>query len=222
MLNSKDSIKKKSKGSIKIVLLILFGAILIVNNMHKGQGARELQAGISEEIVRFHVRANSDSEEDQQLKLKVKDAVVSYLQKKLKNAKNINEAKKIMVVEMPQLEKISKRIIKKNGYSYNCQVILGQDNFPVKMYGDMTFPAGKYEALQVLIGSACGKNWWCVMFPTLCFVDSTYMVVPDDSKKLLKNVLSEEEYKSLVLSGDAEIEYKFKIEEWWHKIWGKK
>ena len=92
---------------------------------------------------------------------------------------------------------------------------LGTCYFPVKEYGDLTFPAGEYKALKVNIGKSEGKNWWCVMYPTLCFVDSTYQNVPDESKEKLKENLTEEEYDSLLTGGD-EVEYGFKIFDFFH------
>ena len=80
----------------------------------------------------------------------------------------------------------------------------------MKQYGDMTFPAGEYKALKVNIGRHEGKNWWCVMYPTLCFVDSTYQIVPEESKEKLKENLSKEEYESLLTKGEG-VEYGFKI-----------
>ncbi len=91
--------------------------------------------------------------------------------------------------------------------------IIGESYFPVKEYGDLTFPAGDYEALRVRLGSSEGRNWWCVMYPALCFVDSTYQVVPETSKEQLKQNLTEEEYNSLLDGGDG-VSYSFKIVEW--------
>lgn len=156
-----------------------------------------LQSGIAEQIIRFHVLANSDSEEDQQLKKQVKTEVVSYLQEKLKVAKTKVEAEKIIRQEEGQIQKIAKNKIASEGYSYDVEVKLEPHYFPIKNYGDLTFPSGDYEALRVLIGKAEGRNWWCVMFPSLCFVDESYGVVPDESKEKLQHVLTEEEYQEL-------------------------
>ena len=165
--------------------------------------------------------ANSDANVDQEVKLVVKDKVVKYMQGKLADASTREEAKKIMKDEIPAIKKIAQKTVKKEGYGYSCDVIYHKRNFPIKVYGDLTFPAGEYEALDVILGSAQGKNWWCVMFPTLCFVDGTYSIVPDDSKQQLKEVLTEEEFKAISSEKNVKVKYTFKLKEWYDKIMNK-
>lgn len=211
--------KKKSNTVRCMILLCMcmagFGYTLLHNEKNT-----DVQKEIAKEIIRFHVIANSDKEVDQNVKLIVKDEVVKYMQGKLAHAKSKPEAKKVMKQEMPKIRKIAQRTLKKEGYEYSCNVFYREREFPVKMYGDLTFPAGKYEALDVVLGNAKGKNWWCVMFPSLCFVDGTYSYVPDKSKGKLKNVLTEDEYKTISESGDIDmkVEYKLKISELWGKL----
>ena len=106
-----------------------------------------------------------------------------------------------------------KTYIKKNGYNYNVNVQVGKADFPTKYYGDITLPAGTYDALKVQIGDAKGQNWWCVMFPPLCFVDVSTGIVPDNSKQELKQSLDDEEYALISKTDDNEISFKFKIVE---------
>ena len=169
-----------------------------------------LQTGIAEDIIRFHVIANSDSTEDQELKLTVKDTLVRYLSPFLSNTDTIEEARTIMVAHMTLLQEVAEATIKKYGYNYPVKVSLENCYFPMKVYGDYTFPPGTYEALRVQIGEAQGKNWWCVMFPPLCFVDETYSIVDEESGKKLKTLLTEEEYNTLV-SKKTPIKIKFKL-----------
>lgn len=178
------------------VCLLLSSVILILVTKQQFYN-QYLQSGIAEQIIRFHVLANSDSEEDQCLKRQVKTEVVSYLQDKLNVAKTKEEAETIIRQEEEQIQKIAKNKITSEGYSYDVEVKLEPHYFPIKKYGDLTFPSGQYEALRVLIGKAEGRNWWCVMFPSLCFVDESYSVVPEESKEKLQHVLTEEEYEEL-------------------------
>jgi stage II sporulation protein R len=133
----------------------------------------ELTKSLSNKLIRFHVLANSDSVEDQTLKLKVRDRVLDYIAPKLRKAKSLEESRKILKLENETIKKIAYEVIKQNGYSYTVKTILSSENFPIKSYGNITLPQGKYEAYRILIGKGNGQNWWCVMFPPLCFVDVT-------------------------------------------------
>ena len=105
-------------------------------------------------------------------------------------------------------------ILKAEGFDDTVSVSLKERYFPVKKYGQYTFPEGEYEALCIEIGKAEGKNWWCVLYPRLCFVDSLYAVVPDQSEEELTGVLSEEEYNAVFKSPDTKIEVKSRVLEW--------
>lgn len=159
--------------------------------------AREIQQNIASQIIRLHVIANSDMQNDQNLKLMVRDSVIEDMQSALKDASSVNEARNILIKAMPQIQRKAEETIQTAGYDYPVSLSLNKRYFPVKVYGDLTFPAGEYEALCLEIGKASGRNWWCVLFPSLCFVDETYAVVPDESKEKLQDSLSEEEYATL-------------------------
>lgn len=183
-------------------VVILFGVLTAVGVMAaaaltvRGKAAG-IQQGIAGEILRFHVIANSDSKEDQALKLKVRDAVVEYMKDLLEGAEDLEETKGRVAERLADVEELAMRIVEKEQAGYPVHAELTECYFPRKSYGDCTFPAGRYEALRICIGKAEGKNWWCVLFPNLCFVDSIHAVVPEEQKKELKNVLTEEEYESL-------------------------
>lgn len=177
----------------------------------------QLQEGIAKEIIRLHVIANSDSDEDQQLKYQVKDALVQALKPYLNEAHDIEEAQDILKHKLPLIQEISSHVIEENGYKYMVTASLSPSYFPTRVYGGYTFPPGSYEALQVKIGDAQGKNWWCVMFPPLCFVDETYSIVDKDSEEKLKYLLSEEEFEELK-NDKTKIKVKFKILDYIKKL----
>lgn len=124
-------------------------------------------------LIRFHVLANSDSKEDQELKLKVRDGIIEYLTPILKDSTSLEESREILNREDKKVKQIANKIIKENGYSYKVESDFGKENFPDKTYGNIMLPQGEYEAYRILIGEAEGQNWWCVMFPPLCFIDVT-------------------------------------------------
>ena len=161
----------------------------------------------------MHVIANSDSKEDQELKLKVRDELLSYMNIISKDSTSKQEAMQIVNEHKEEFTQIAKKVIKENGYNYTVNVQIGKADFPTKYYGDITLPAGTYDALKVQIGEAKGQNWWCVMFPPLCFVDVSTGIVPDNSKQELKQSLDNEEYDLISKTDNNEISFKFKIVE---------
>lgn len=200
--------KKYIKG---MIIILIFAAVLFMKNEENEE--ERIQKSIASHIIRLHVVANSDSEKDQQLKISVKDKIVAGLQEKLKDADNLNDARTIIRNETERIEQMAIEEMRKQGYDYIATASLGNSYFPIKKYGDLTFPAGEYEALRVQIGEAKGQNFWCVMYPTLCFVDSTYQVVPEESKEELKHTLTDEEYQAL-LGEDKSVTFGFKLLDW--------
>ncbi len=158
----------------------------------------KIQENIADNIIRLHVIANSDTETDQLLKLKVRDGIIGQLQESIANTEAVSDAERLLASQENTIKKSALDIVADNGFNYPVSVSLEKKYFPVKSYGDLVFPAGNYKALCVKIGNAKGRNWWCVLFPSLCFVDETYAVVPENSKEKLKAALSDEEYKSLI------------------------
>lgn len=160
------------KKKLIIVCLFLFvvtGWLTLLKIDSKDENA-SLQ---KKELIRLHVLANSDSFSDQALKLKVRDGVLSYLAPYLENIDSVEKAQSILVEHEKDIEGVATQIVLNSGAAQSVQVQLGTFEFPIKSYGEMTLPAGKYEAMRILIGEAQGKNWWCVLFPPLCFVDIT-------------------------------------------------
>lgn len=203
----------------KTLAFYIIGALcVIIFPFTHERGNPQLQEHIAEEIIRFHVIANSDTDADQALKLKIKDQVVLFLRDKLMETENIEEARDIINTNLDLVEDTAKQVMENEGYDYTVKASLAFCDFPVKQYGDMYFPAGKYEALRVELGRAEGKNWWCVMFPSLCYVDETYDVITEDNKEQFKEILTQEEYESLFQSKEPPIFYKSKIMEWLNKV----
>lgn len=169
----------------------------------------ELQKDIAEKILRFHVIANSNLDEDQALKLKVKDAVVDYIAPYLTETMSLDETKSVINSHKDNILAVANNVVRENGYDYNVTASITTCYFPIKSYGDITLPAGDYEAFRIEIGEASGKNWWCILYPPLCFVDVSYGIVPDSSKLLLQNILDEQEYNAITEASDTEYSFRF-------------
>ena len=145
---------------------------------------------ISNNVFRLHVIANSDSVEDQNLKYIVRDSVIDFVNSSTSNVTCKEEL--IENLNLDAIRNIAQNTVWAHGYSYPVTVELGHFDFPTKVYGDVSLPAGFYDALRVKIGDSAGQNWWCVMFPPLCFVDVSSGIVPDSSKEILEENLDSE------------------------------
>lgn len=124
-----------------------------------------------DEIIRLHVIANSDSPFDQNVKIKVRNALLDYLTPRLEAVSSANKAHDIINLHQAAIVKIANEVLSANNAGYNAKMETGVYDFPIKAYGAAILPAGKYQAVRILLGQASGKNWWCVLFPPLCFID---------------------------------------------------
>ena len=197
--------KKERIGYIGIGILVC--AALMCGILYTK--AAWLQHDISEKVLRFHVLANSDDEADQNLKLAVRDAVGSYMQKKLAGVDDLEECAQIVNGNLDQIREVAAETIAQNGYDYDVTAELEYTSFPVKSYGSYTFPAGEYEALRVVIGEGKGHNWWCVMYPNMCFSGGMYEVVDEQAGEKLREVLTTEEYEKVLAEGNYQIQLKY-------------
>jgi len=218
-------LKKIKVVTLGILILSMFCAIIStsglagrVNNSNKITAEQ-----FADKIIRLHVIANSNSPEDQQLKLKVRDAIVSEFNSKFQHIDDITLSRKLIQENLTYIETLAKDVIEKSGQNYEVKAVFGKFPFPTKTYGYVTLPAGEYEALRVIIGSGKGANWWCVLFPPLCFVDitqgeskdkTTFAKSPAETQQELKVI---EAYKS----ANDQIEIRFKLQELWQETKGK-
>ncbi|HBP65186.1 MAG TPA: stage II sporulation protein R [Desulfosporosinus sp.] len=172
------------KGVKIIVAFAIIGALMldiIGGTMHNASAMEaynnnntmnESQVSPSpDQLIRFHVLANSDSEKDQELKRAVRDAILKEVSPRLAVSKSLNESRQIIKQIRPDMETIGRSVVKMWGKDYSVNTEYGNFMFPTKSYGSLVLPAGNYEALRVVIGEGQGSNWWCVLFPALCFVD---------------------------------------------------
>jgi stage II sporulation protein R len=184
----------------------------------------EYQSRLSSELVRFHVRANSDSEEDQWLKCRVRDGVVESLSQAMSGAASRDEALAMIQADSGMIAEAARNVLKDNGSEYEVSVYVCREYFPVREYGEIVLPAGEYDALRIDIGEAKGHNWWCVLYPRLCFSDLSQTggsdgaldaAFTDEAKKQLQESLSAEDYDRLVGGQDDEgVKYRFRILTW--------
>ena len=188
---------QKSKSYVVLLALV---CLIVISNVEVSERIDK------DSLIRIHVLANSNSEADQQLKLQVKDDVVRYLQPMLEQSGSIEESRQIIQNHLTQIEQTARRTLQQYNSDYNVTLQYGHFDFPIKYYGSFSLPSGSYEALRILIGEGQGRNWWCVLFPPLCFTDSsvsssgkytgqtpdTELVVKFKSVEWLKNLAEKE------------------------------
>lgn len=210
---------KKKLNFIFILTILVFIYIALLSFNY----SIAISSNLSDSVFRLHIIANSDSSADQELKLKVRDKIIEYMNTLTSNSSDKKDVISIVNNHLDSFKEIALNTIKENGYNYDVNIEIGNFHFPTKSYGDISFPAGNYDALKIEIGDAIGQNWWCVLFPPLCFVNSSTGVVPDDSKNTLKENINSESYE-IISEGNnsndntSDIKIKFKIIEFFNNF----
>jgi len=195
----------------KLLFSLMLSIILTFFLSHYSQSIRQ---NIADNVVRLHIIANSDDEEDQSVKLKIRDRLLNELSPELSGAKDVKESKKLIGKNLRKVEAIANDEIKKNNLNYTAYAYMGKSRFPTKYYNNLAFPCGEYTALKVVLGKGEGHNWWCVMYPPLCIVDGD-TVMSGENSDMLKDSLSEESAE--IISND-DVQIKFKIVELFQSI----
>ncbi len=210
---------KKKLNFILILTLLIFLYIVLLSFNY----SQSISCNLSDSVLRLHIIANSDSSTDQELKLKVRDNIIEYINTLTSSYSDKKDVISMVNNHLDSFKEIALNTIKENGYNYDVNIEIGNFHFPTKSYGDISFPAGNYDALKIEIGDAIGQNWWCVLFPPLCFVNSSTGVVPDDSKNTLKENINSESYEIISEGNNSNdntsaIKIKFKIIEFFNNF----
>ena len=164
------------------------------------------EAAIYDNVLRLHVLANSDSSEDQALKLEVRDRILEETATLFKDCKTKDEAREAVESNLDKIREIAEQTVREAGYDYSVSVSLGEEEYPTKNYEECCFPAGEYLSLRVMIGEAEGENWWCVLFPPLC-IDAA-----GESREVFAEVgLTDEQYSFITETDNAQYKVRFKL-----------
>lgn len=177
-------------------------------------GTKKVQAQIADRVIRFHVRANSDGLKDQEMKLKVRDKVICETKKYLEGCSSKKEAEYIILKHKGEIERTAKKVLEEEEKGIEVKVSYQKEKFPLRIYGEYAFPPGVYDALRIDIGKADGKNWWCIMYPSLCYLDETEEIFDSRARKSLEKVVGEKAYYELRMRDKkGKIKIKWKIYE---------
>lgn len=206
-------IKKFKILSVILLLSFITVGIIFASN------SENTKSELADNLIRLHVVANSDSPEDQELKNHIKDEIIKYMKDELKGVRDIDKSREIINNNLKYIKSIAEDEIKRQGKDYDVNVSLGDYPFPTKVYSDISLPAGIYQALRVSIGEGVGENWWCVLFPPLCFVDATHGTVSESFKEDLEEIVESDKDKYYIFASEKSdvkeisIEFKFKLVE---------
>lgn len=203
---SLDEQKKSVRRLISLCfLLVLFcGALMCIPT--------EADASLYDRVIRFHVIANSDAEEDQALKLKVRDCVVNKYADKLSGYTSKEVAERELGSYLDEIEHYVNEVIKNEGYAYTCQVRLGSEFYNRTEYESFSMPSGNYTSLRIIIGEGAGKNWWCVLFPPFCTraaIKETEKV--EDEEVFIEAGFTSEQYKIITQTEKPKYRIKFRL-----------
>ncbi len=179
------------------MVIAIFATGILTWNIFLNLETKSTVSVLSHSAIRFHILANSDSVSDQALKMRVKESVVNYIYEKTGDFKTVDEAKNFILNNDKAIKSMATKTIADNGYDYTVSSTFGFSDFPVKTYGDVIFPKGTYTSYTIKIGNGKGHNWWCVLYPPLCFVDVSTGVLPDNSKEKLRDSLSDTQYHTV-------------------------
>lgn len=167
-----------------------------------------VMADLSDHLVRLHIIADSNSEEDQRIKLLVRDAI-------------IEQTREQGQMSLEEVQSLAEHVLRENGFSYHARAEYGMFQFPRKMYDNIILPQGWYTGVRVVLGEGGGQNWWCVMYPPLCFTQETTGVLDENGQRQLADTLDAESYELITQNEDVEIEMKLKIVELVQKALGR-
>lgn len=192
----------KMMGALALALCLCMAVTAYSDNV---------QNDLQDNLIRLHIIADSDSDADQAVKLKVRDAVLKSVGDRLSSGDR-EECKEEIINNLGKIEEIADNVLRENGFSYTAHAEYGKFPFPEKTYKSMTLPAGEYYGVRVVLGSGGGHNWWCVMYPPLCFKEGEEVTLSRESEKILRESLDSDTYE-IITQKNNEVVVKFKVVE---------
>lgn len=208
-MNSKQFLVFLLTFSILTALALPFAAVI----------PSEEESAVYDSVIRLHVLANSDSDEDQALKLKVRDGILSTAAGLVEGCTDFESAREALAGALPELRDAALGVLRREGSDYDVRVTLTREEYPTREYRGVTLPAGEYTSLRVLIGEAAGHNWWCVLFPQLCVTTASEggevgdFTILDDTEPLVEAGLTPSQIE--LITGDSpRVTVKFRLLEW--------
>ncbi len=202
------------------LLCILVSIVLLLPPATYEPSAASLS--LEDRILRLHILAADNDTASQEIKLHVRDAVLSLIRNGVDDANTAAEAEATLVSLLPEIVAAANRVLEEYGVSYRANAELTTEFFPIKQYGSLLLPPGEYRALRIVLGDGGGKNWWCMLYPSLCFTEGITATISEEEKEELRGLLSEDDFELLFSAKEQKPKFRFRLLELWKKIWGKR
>ncbi|MBQ9766937.1 MAG: stage II sporulation protein R [Lachnospiraceae bacterium] len=200
------------------VLFILLSILLLLPEHLFSDETAAPSLALEDRILRLHILAADDDTASQEIKLHVRDAVLALVREPLAEATTAAEAEAALLPLLDDIVRTANETLEQYGVSYLATAELSTEFFPIKQYGSLLLPPGEYRALRICLGDAEGKNWWCMLYPSLCFTEGITATIDEDEKEELRGLLTEEEYDTLFSEEEAKPVFCFRLAELWKKL----
>lgn len=200
------------------VFLIILSLLLLLPESFFHNNATAAPLALEDRILRLHILAAGDDTASQELKLHVRDAILSHLQETVSVAETAKEAEQLLLPQLDDIVSVANQVLDTYGITYRATAAVTTEFFPIKQYGSLLLPPGEYRALRIVLGEGEGKNWWCMLYPSLCFTEGITATICDEEKEELKGLLTEEEYDLLFSKECKRPLFRFRIVELWKKL----
>lgn len=200
------------------VLLIFISILLLLPDRYFAAEPSGISLSLDDRILRLHILAAGNDTASQEIKLHVRDAVLGHIQDAVAGAATAKEAENAIAPLLGEIVSVANRTLESCGVSYRADAKLTTEFFPIKQYGSLLLPPGEYRALRIVLGDGEGKNWWCMLYPSLCLTEGITATIPDEEKEELRGLLTEEEFDTLFSKQTKKPVFRFRIVELWKKI----
>ncbi len=204
------------------LLCILVSVLLLLPAHTFETNAAAAPLSLEDRILRFHVLAAGNDTASQEIKLHVRDAVLVHIRDAVSEVTTSAEAEAALLPLLPELVAVANQTLESYGVSYRATAEITTEFFPIKQYGSLLLPPGEYRALRIVLDEGEGKNWWCMLYPSLCFTEGITATIPDEEKDELRGLLSEEEFDLLFPAKEKKPVFRFRLLELWEKLWGRR
>ena len=205
-----------------LVCILVSVLLLLPAKAYNADAATSPSLSLEDRILRLHILAAGNDTASQEIKLHVRDAVLTHIQEAVAGADTAREAEEVLAPLLPELIAVANSTLEDAGVSYRATAELTTEFFPIKQYGSLLLPPGEYRALRIVLDEGEGKNWWCMLYPSLCFTEGITATLPDEEKEELRGFLSEEEFDTLFSVKEKKPVFRFKIVELWKKLRGRR
>lgn len=207
---------------IVVAILIFISLLLLLPEMFFVKPSVSPSLSLEDRILRLHILAAGDDTASQEIKLHVRDAILAHIQASAADASTAKEAEDALTPLLPEIISVANQTLTAYGVSYTATAEITTEFFPIKQYGSVLLPPGEYRALRIVLGDGEGKNWWCMLYPSLCFTEGITATLPDEERDELRGFLSEEEYDILFGGEETKPVFRFRLMELLQKIWGRR